>query len=168
MKGISIPPQTGIAIAQHRNRWSDGVKLHKNSRTLNVTHAQNHVTRLQGIVGLLAQMAMNIRNHANKHIQLLRFDENESTRPGRDEEKAGQETTRPRCSYQRIRPRRRQDRNCRTASWIAVAAGRTAVTNLQDKVRGVGQRGKRKTKQASEAPPFTGPQDSGSPSDAHP
>ena len=113
-------------------------------------------------------MAMNIRNHANKHIQLLRFDENESTRPGRDEEKTGQETTRPRCSYQRIRPRRRQDRNCRAANWIAVAAGRTAVANLQDKVRGVGQRGKRKTKQASEAPPFTGPQDSGSPSDARP
>ena len=88
-EGDIHPPQTGIAIAQHRNRWSDGIKLHKNSRTLNVTRTQNHVTRLQGIVGLLAQMAMNIRNHANKHIQLLRFDENESTRPGRDEKKTG-------------------------------------------------------------------------------
>ena len=71
------------------------------------------------------------------------------------------------AAYQRIRPRRRQDRNCRATNGIA-ATGRTAVANLQDKVRGVGQRGKRKTKQASEAPPFTGPQDSGSPSDARP
>ena len=89
MKGISIPPQTGIAIAQHRNRWGDGIKLHRDGRALNVTSTQNHVTRLQRIVGLFTQMAMNIGDHANKHVQLLRFDGNESTLPGRDEKKAG-------------------------------------------------------------------------------